>query len=102
MCVCIPDLALLFNGRKPTKGPTISILQGAKETITRFQDRTRRIPTTNHLQSVSDAQPVNSGAYLELDERGHRAVVLAEPRTESCEPLQDSIHVKYDVDIERQ
>lgn len=101
----MPELGLLFNRKKrPNKGPTQSILQGAKVAIAKSRERSKlqsMFSTVHATHPDSDEELVGQRSYIELeDQYKHATTAFSTPNHEHKEDLEEGIRVKYDVKIE--
>ena len=102
MCTCFPEFGLLFNrSNRPVKGPTVSILQGAKTAIACYKEQAQRSPTAGQIYNASDVELMRPTAYLQINENlGTRAEAFPATGSGSKEIPHGSVFVRHDVHVD--
>jgi hypothetical protein len=93
MCVCIPELGVLFNRQsRPSFQPTQSILYGAKA----GGGRSGEAPYPPRRTTFTDPELAGANPYLELDEDYKYFAAAGPTKIWKEEIPENSVRVQYD------
>lgn len=108
MCVCIPEMGLLFKKkeRQSSSKPTQSILNGARSAIRGTRERNKKHGYYNGTLPDSDQDLVGQSSYIELEDGhpgvGYKNTAFSGPvrSIEGLEIPEKSVHVRTEVKVE--